>query len=269
MRRLTELYPPYDGGEPYLYLCFSGRDAKRVRPLLHRLYERGCRLWYPAGPSATVAERAQRDDAMGRARLVVLFQTRHAREDPSVKSAVLVCQQKKIPILSLDTDDAESSLSMGLDSRAVHRKARGTDAQEAALLHADGFTQDLIGPPRKVRRRRVFGIAAVLLAAALALAGAAAVYGHLRAPADEPPADTVFFSDPALTAAVRDALDGGPVTEESVRQITALRLDAIPAKAGELARLPNLARIEVDQANADAAVPLCGQYEIVLTGGGP
>lgn len=268
MAAIAQQCPPYMGEQPFLYLCFADADTDRLRPLFWRLYERGCRIWYPEGHGGSAAERERRDARMKKAQLVILYQTKHARADHAVKSAVLVCQEKNIPIISIDTDDAESALSMGLNPRAIHIKARGVDAQEAALLHADGFSQELIGPPKTVRKRRLFAIAAVILAAALLLAGAAVLYRYLRPPAAVQPEDTVFFSDPAMTAAVRDALLGEPITEESVKTVTALRLSALPEHTEELAFLPNLSRIELNQANADGADALLDRYEIVLTGGG-
>ncbi len=268
MGRFSELFPPYTGDQPFLFFCFSEADAGRLRLLFERLYARGCRIWYPVGRGGTVGEREQNDARMRQARLVVLYQTERARKDRAVKSAVLVCQAKNIPIISIDTDNAESALSMGLDPRAAHIRARGPAALETALLHADGFTQALIGPPQTVRKKPLFGIAAAVLAGALLLSGAAMLYRRLQPPAVEPPVDTVFFSDPALTAAVRDALDGAPLTEESVQTVTTLRFFALPAQTEELSRLPQLSRIELDQANAGEAAPLLERYEIVLTGGG-
>ena len=36
--------PPYEGKEPYLYLCFAEQDREAVFPLLEHLYSRGCRM---------------------------------------------------------------------------------------------------------------------------------------------------------------------------------------------------------------------------------
>ncbi len=240
-----------------------------MAPLLERLYARGCRVWYPTARAETVALHEQRNARMGEARLLVLYQTRHARTDQSVKSAVLVCQAKGIPVISIDTDNEKSALSMGLDARAVHVRERGINALETALLHSEGFSQALIGPPQTVHKRRLWGIAAAVFAAALLLAGAAVLYRHLRPPAIEQASDTVFFSDPVLTQAVRDALDRGLITEESIRTVTVLRFDTLPANTDEFALLLNLSRIEIDQANAHDALPLLDRYEIVLTGGEP
>ena len=268
MARFSELFPPYGGDQPYLYFCFSDADKDRLRSLFRRLYERGCRIWYPMGYGGTVAERERRDARMRKARLVVLYQTKRARTDQTVKSAVLVCQERNIPIISLDADDAESALSMGLDARAVHIRTRSVDATETALLHADGFSQELIGAPIPVRKKPVLAITAAMIAAAFLLVGAAVLVRRLHSPSLEKPGDTVFFSDPILTAAVRDALGGGPITEESIKTVTMLRFEALPKQAEELDRLSNLSRIELNQANAADAAPLLNRYEIVLTGGG-
>lgn len=268
MARFSEVFPPYTGDQPYLFFCFSDMDARRLRSLFRRLYERGCRIWYPVGHGGSVAERRQRDVRMCKAQLVILYQTGRARTDQTVKSAVLVCQEKSIPIISIDADDAESALSMGLDSHTVHIKAPGVDAQETALLHADGFSQELIGLPQPIRQKRVYGIAAAILAAAVLLVGAAVLYRRFQPSPIEKPGDTVFFSDPALTEAVHDVLGGEPITEESVQAITTLRLSELPEHTDELALLSNLSRIELNQANAGDAASLLERYEIVLTGGG-
>ena len=268
MAKMTELFPPYAGEQPFLYLCFSDSDAKRVRPLLGRLFSRGCRIWYTVGQSGTVSDRKLRDARMQKARLVVLYQTARARADQVVKSAVLVCQSKGIPVVSIDTDKEESTLSMGLSPHTPHIRARGEKAIEDALLHADGFTQELIGSPQKVRETRLVRIAAIVFLAALALIGAMLAYRRLKPPPVELPSDTVTFSDPGLTQAVRDALEGGPITEESIGSVTALHLDAIPTDPEELLKLKNLAVIEIDQSLAPYAQDLSDRYRVVLTGGG-
>ena len=267
MANFAELFPPYLGDQPFLYFCFSNSDAGRLRPLFQRLYERGFRIWYPIGNASTVAERKERDTRMLKARLVVLYQTKATRMDHTAKSAVLVCQEKNIPIISIDTDDAESKLSMGLDSRAIHIQAHGTDALEMALLRADGFSQELIGPANAIQNNRLFRFAYIIFAVAILLIGAAFLFRQMRKPSIVQTTDTVFFSDEYLTAAVREALGGGPITEDSLRTVTTLSLTVLPNNTDAFALLPNLSRIELDQASANEASALLEQYEIVLKGG--
>lgn len=270
MASIETICPPYEGEEPYLYLCFSNRDAKRIQPLLKRLSARGCRVWYPTGSAETVALRERRNERMNKASLLVLYQTRFARTDQSVKSAVLVCQAKGIPIISMDTDREESILSMGLDSRAVHMKARGIDAQETALLHAEGFSQELIGEPGRRSRSGLVKAAMAAWIGVILILGVAFAYFRLRPPkAPQMPVEEISFSDAELTAAVREALGGAPVTKETVSAITELRLASIPNEPEELAILPSLVRIEIPQSEAKNAAPLLDRYTIVLYGGVP
>ncbi len=70
MARFSEVFPPYTGNQPFIFFCFSAADAKRLRPLLERLYERGCRIWYPTGHGDTVAELKRRDGRLHRDRSV-------------------------------------------------------------------------------------------------------------------------------------------------------------------------------------------------------
>ena len=271
MTRNEKLCPPYAGDLPFLYLCCSESDTGRVLPLLKRLYARGCRVWYPTGAAQNLAERERRNARMHEAKLVVLYQTKRARLDRDVKSALLVCQANGIPIVSIDTDDAESSLSMGLNPQTVHITSDRPKAIEAALLRSEGFSQELLDEPKKVRDTRLLKIAAALLFVTLALTGAVFLFrrAHQQPPQPpvEEPTDTVVFADSKLTETVRDALGGGLLTEESVQSITELRLSALPADTDALLLLPNLTRIEIPQSDAERALALLDRYTVVLYGG--
>ena len=41
MGRMYRNCPPYEGSDPYLYLCFAEQDREAVFPLLRHLYSRG------------------------------------------------------------------------------------------------------------------------------------------------------------------------------------------------------------------------------------
>ena len=134
-------YPPYEGREPYLFLCFSDADAARVKSLLEQLYERGCRVWYSLGKTSDIRERSRRQERMQDASLTVLYLTDHARNDVDVKSAVLFCQAKEQPIICVDTDLKDRGLSMGLTEKVRHISS------ESELIRTEGFSQELVGPP--------------------------------------------------------------------------------------------------------------------------
>ena len=103
MANKTETYyPPYDGKEPYIHLCFSDKDERKVRPLLRRLLLRGCRVWYCMGEAPDRNAQVNRSRRMLGAGLTVLFLTEAVRQDTELKNLLLVCQKANQPILVLE-----------------------------------------------------------------------------------------------------------------------------------------------------------------------
>lgn len=43
------LFKPYDGNEPYVFVSYAHRDSAEVIPLLNRLHDLGFRIWYDEG----------------------------------------------------------------------------------------------------------------------------------------------------------------------------------------------------------------------------
>ena len=123
MASKTEIYyPPYEGAEPYVFLCFSDRDERKVRPLLRRLLLRGCRVWYCVGYAPDRAGETARRRRMLEAGLTVLYLTDNARQDTELKNYLLACQNAHRPILVLNTDGGDSGLSLGLTATLSQRK---------------------------------------------------------------------------------------------------------------------------------------------------
>ena len=272
--RPEKRYPPYAGTEPYLHLCFSDADAKRVRPLLHRLYLRGVRVWYACSDETDRTARRLREERMLGAAVTVLFLTDAFRRDRRAKGDMLVCQNAGRPILCLNTDGGDGGLSIGLHpstpEAAFSRQSRAAD-WEAAILRADGFTQSLIGEPQKppVDVLRIVAWSMTALALLLALAGV--WWWTQRKPTPPPePVDTVAFADETVREAVRAALGGGVLTEERLLEVTTLSFpDALPEDVSDLSRLPSLTRIELTQSAALSldAHPELTAYTLVLIGG--
>ena len=271
---LEKRYPPYEGTEPYLHLCFSDADARRVRPLLHRLFVRGVRIWYRIGRAKTAAVRSERDERMLGASLNVVFLTDTFRSDGDAKNELLVCQRKRRAVVCLNTDGKDSGLSIGLNPNTPEYPAPDAGEAEDALLHAEGFTQSLIGPPQKpnihwIRRATVTAgvIAAVLIAAVAGF--------FLFRKSTDPilnPVETVAFSDASVENAVAAAI-GRPLTEERLGEVVSIQLsgDLLPEDLSDLAKLPNLQRIELTQSAALDVKnhPELYGYALVLIGGDP
>ncbi|MBQ6235358.1 MAG: hypothetical protein IJK54_05530 [Clostridia bacterium] len=271
---IAKTFPPYMGEKPYLYLCFADADEKRVRPLLKRLWLRGVRVWYAAKEGTTAEALRTNEDRMRGAALVVLYLDEAFRADLIAKGRAIGCGQRGQAILCLNTDGGDSALSIGLPSGTPTLLLEGAapDGIVAAILRSKGFTQDLIGQPQTEPSHWVRKLAVTVATVAVLLLAGALLYSRLFPPdAGEPQKeDTILFSDPALTAAVRGAV-GGPITEESLSGVTTLRFTALPENLSGLALLANLERIELTQdavvSDAARVLTLSDTYEIVLIGG--
>ncbi len=292
MAAYEKQYPPYTGNDPYLFLCFSAPAGKKTCALLERLFLRGVRVWYPTGSSAGRTGREEDDRAMLSASLTVIVLDEAFRNDFSAKGRLLACQRAGHRIVCLNTDGGDSGLSIGLLPGAEEiRFPRGTGPEEFEyeLIRSEGFSRELIGEPGRKRKTffKTAVTAALTLTALLLLAGMMRYFFGMRPAEQLPPAvesvsgqetpaepgDTVLFSDGIIREAVLSALGGGPLTEERLASITALRLegDALPADLSGLALLPALETIHLSQ-SAAKEVPgrseLTG-YVIELYGGQP
>ena len=273
-------YPPYAGKEPYIHLCFSARDERKVQPLLRQLLLRGCRVWYSVKQTGDRAAQVARNERMLGAGLTVLYLTGAAREDTELKTRLLVCQKEKQPILVLNTDGGDSGLSLGLtEEAAVTDSGSGTADVVSALLHGQGFSQVFMGLPQPVYDRLWLRRAsAVLIVLSLLLASGIWVYRYLNPPpapvfeepAAEEPSDTDRIGDSSLLEAARAAIGGGPVTDEALAGIDTLRLSRLPESADDLSVFPNLKVLVLteDAAKAAPGLPLLYErYTLIVTGG--
>ncbi len=250
MKNWQKRCPPYEGDEPYLYFAFSEADSKKARRILRVLLARGCRVWYCRGPAGSSEELLRRQRRSAGAALTVLLLTDAACADKDTKSTVLVNQKFSRPILVLDPDGTDRRLSMGLREYVPHVpvfQGRSDKELENAVVHAEGFSQDVLGEPVKIGGGIVGRLSAALCILALLLAVTAFVgyrYLHWFRPEIT---DEVTFSDPVILSAVRDAARGGAITAELADSITVLRLDAVPESWDELELLPALERVSLPQ----------------------
>ena len=268
MKRWLRALPPYEGAEPYLYLAFAEADCARIRRILTTLRQRGCRVWYCLGPAGGAAELLRRQQRAEGAGLTLVYLTDAACADRDTKGFVMVNQKKGRPILCLDPDGADRRLAMDLREDVPHlalSRLSGSGALEDALIHAEGFSQEMIGEP--ARPDRSLGRWSLLFCA-LALLLSLACFALPRFLA--PPTDSLELRDPVLREAVLRALGRGPLTEERVSGIRVLELEALPESWEELRLLPGLEVIELpQQALTSGAVLPEGDYVIRLEGGAP
>ena len=264
--------PPYEGDQPYLYLAFAEEDSGRVWKLLRPLLARGCRVWYCVGPAGSAEELLHRQERCEKAALTVVYLTDALCADRDSKSAVLVNQKFNRPILCLDPDEKDRRLHMNLRETVPHVSLYQLPGEEweGAVLHAEGFSQAMLGEPipigdesKTIKKLTLTFWALALLLTAASLAGFR-VFGWFSPAAR----DEVLIRDPVIQAAVRQAVGGGAITEERANELSFLRFRELPESWEELELLPRLERIELPQLSLlDGGALPEGDWVIELSGG--
>ena len=271
MKRTTLPVPPYEGDEPYLFFAFAEADRARAWRLMRPLLRRGCRIWYCLGRAGGAEELLRRQERASGAALTVLYLSDALCADRDAKGYVLVNQKYRRPILCLDPDDTDRRLSMNLREDVPHlalRQLRGDESRERAILHAEGFSQALLGEPIRWRSGLLGRLALVFCLLALLL-GALSFFAAPLLATPPVPEDAVVLHDSVIEKAAREAVGGAGFTEETLAGIRVLRLEALPESWDELALLPALETIELPQ-RALLGEPTLpdGDYRLVLIGGG-
>ncbi len=267
MKNWQKKYPPYEGDLPYIYFAFSDADSGNVWKIMRILLSRGCRVWYTTGASGHSGELLRRQNRACGASLTLLYLTNAIVKDDEAKSAVLVNQSNDKPILCLDTDGIDRHLAMGLrESTPLLAMNAGLAKLEEQLIRSDGFTQDLLDEPVDLGRSNLLSKFTLLLTV---LAAALLVVSLLGNRWFRPQYhDTVQIADPVILDAARAAAGGGSLTEETIAEVTAIRLEGLPESWDDLSRLPALQQIAIPQEAAMQAEDLpIQQYRIVLYGG--
>lgn len=272
MKNSLKNLPPYEGEAPYLYLAFSEEDAAKVKKILRLLMERGCRVWYCFGTSGSAEELRHRQARSEGASLTAVFLSEAACRDQDTKSRILVNQKYHHPILILDPDGAGRRFTMGLQENIPALSLFSfSDPEETlqAILHADGFSQDLLGEPVNIKGGISFGkLAAFFCLLGVLLAAGSFFWSAFRERPETVIADEVIFSDPVIESAVRNLCGGGSITRAFAEEIRFLPLSAFPENWEDLSLLPALSRIELPQEAVMKGNPLPdGNFAITLTGG--
>ena len=266
-------FPPYEGDSPYLYFAFAEADSRRVWEYLRLLYERGCRVWYSRGKADGPEEVLRRQARYRGAALTLVYLSDEACRDQNTKSSVLVNQKFDSPIICLDPDGRDRVLAMGLRESVPHiplYRIRSREELEDAIFHAEGFSQELLGEPVKIRRDSILPKLSLVLCA-LAVVLSVLFFTGVRESVAEviQITDEVELSDPVLLSAVRKAAGGGAVTQELVENLKSVDLSGMPESWDDLALLPSLEEIRIPQEALLGGAPLPeGEYTIILTGGG-
>ena len=274
MKNWQSKVSPYTGDEPYMYFAFAEADSSKVWRIIHPLLTRGCRIWFCTGPAGNSEELLKRQMLSSKAALTVLYLSDAACADKDTKSNVLVNQKFGRPVLALDPDGTDRRLPMGLRESVQQiplYKLHSDEEIESAVIHAEGFSQDMIGAPVTVSKYDITGILTkgflILTALSAVIAFAGFAFFHRFQKEETEIQDEVYFSDSVIAFAVREEADGGVITEELVSGITSLELSDIPEDWNELSRFPSLEKIVLPQQAVMGSDDLPAGYTIALSGG--
>ena len=97
MKSFRNKYPPYVGKDPYIFLCYEAADIKIAELILKRLWQRGCRIWYPLPGSSEVENQGM----MEHAGLVLVMNTSQFAASKA-KRNMMFLQSKGVPIIVVD-----------------------------------------------------------------------------------------------------------------------------------------------------------------------
>lgn len=247
MNSLYKKYPPYQGGEPYIYFCFAEDAAGDAGELLKNLRERGCRVWYYVGMTTDIKEEKRRHERLTGAGLVVVYKTLGLKNDRAVGD-MMFAQSLDIPVIAIDRENV-TNLSLDLRENTPSIPAAGKSAEdiEQALVGTDGFSYEFLGD------RPAPGVPGIIKTAAavmIALAIGAAVLFSLTAG--------------GVIRLGRPAQDPATVTE--------LQLKAVPEDATSLEQYPALEKVvlppgAVAEADPEQLEVLLENYTVVIRGG--
>ncbi len=268
MSNWQKQYPPYEGEEPYLYFAFADGDSRKAWRVMKVLLQRGCRVWYCKGPAGNAQELRRRQARASGAALTLLYLTDALESDKDSKTRIMVNQKDRKALLCLNADGKSHNLAMDIHESTPSiplYQLKNDDDLEAALIRAEGFTQNMLDKPVAVSSNWLGKLTALFFLLTALLIGGSVLYFQQGMRYD----DSVSFADPVIREAARAAAGGGTLTEESLKQIHTIRLKELPESWEDLTLLTALQSIELPQAAVMEVRELPeSNCRIVLYGGG-
>lgn len=180
-------FPAYRGDEPYIFVSYAHKDAKRVFAEIKRFYDANYHVWYDEGiaPGNEWADEIER--ALSNCALFVVFLTKASVDSENVADEINLAIDEKKPAIAVYLEECE--LKGGLKLRFKRKQAimRYEMTEEEYVYKYTTTFDDLLGrespPPalpvpvpfgEKVKRffaAHKKAVAAVLAAVVLAGAG--------------------------------------------------------------------------------------------------
>ena len=112
----VELYPAYDGNDPYMFVSYAHRDAAIVFPELRNFQDQGYNVWYDEGIAPGNEWPEEIANALENSSLFVVFITPNSAVSKNVKNEIYHALHLKIPFIAIHLQETylEGGLALSL-----------------------------------------------------------------------------------------------------------------------------------------------------------
>lgn len=124
----------YEGSESYIFISYAHRDSDKVMPILRRLRESGCRVWYDEGiaPGSEWPEDIARH--LDGSAMVIAFVTPNSMASANCRREINFALSREKPFLSVVLEPTEMPLGMELQLSAQQSVIRQNFHSEEKFL---------------------------------------------------------------------------------------------------------------------------------------
>ena len=144
MKNWQKKYPPYEGGEGYLYFAFADGDVGKVWPVMRTLLQRGVRVWYCTGPAGSAEELLHRQERARGAALTLLYLTDAAVADKDTKSRILVNEGHVLLLLPRPAPGLGLLHDLDVSGQALHELRHSLVAGLEGVADVSGDVLDRV-----------------------------------------------------------------------------------------------------------------------------
>ena len=95
---------PYEGSEPFAFISYSHQDTKRIAPVLEKLSDQGCRIWYDNGISGGSIFTAEIQTHLKASQVCIAFVSPSSLQSQYCTMEIKYAIMYKIPILPILID---------------------------------------------------------------------------------------------------------------------------------------------------------------------
>lgn len=195
-------FPPYLGGDDYLFISYAHKDSEQVYPIITKLHEQKYRVWYDEGIEIGVNWPMVVAEKLLHSRIVLVFLSKHAAGSQNCMREInyAVSQRKTMIVIELDESGIPAGMELQLETVP---RIRVLDAEQAVSellamlpdsLLGDGVTGYSAAATKKRSSFSVWKLLTVVFMLLFAAAVGFLVYRLKNPPAGTQPASQKIIS---------------------------------------------------------------------------